>query len=179
MKRIINRLPSFDQIIRLYGVITFIAYGWTALAFASKLNSWIMMLDFNEILGIFGYSVVTDLLESILVLAFFLIMAFALPRSLFQSNFASRGGIVLLVSIIWILIFDYTHLTNELGSIGNYLLWGIGLIGNILAVLMLENRLVILRRVMNDFADRTIVFLYVTQPLSMLGLFVIVPRLVL
>src|SRR5512142_2070935 len=101
--RLVARLPQPRQIVSCFAVIVFVTYSWTCLAFLWKLSSWVSFLPLAEIIGIFAYSLVTDLLSSLIVLAVLLVLAILLPPSFLRNQFAARGSAAVGVFSLWLI----------------------------------------------------------------------------
>src|SRR5690242_16356711 len=82
-----TRIPSWAQIIPVYGVIVLMVYTWTLMAFFYKVPSWSYYLNAGEILTLLAYSLATNLAETLLVLCGPLLVALILPRRWFRDVF--------------------------------------------------------------------------------------------
>jgi hypothetical protein len=89
-----KRLPEALAVWQVYAVIAVLLSGWTITAFLRKLPSWLLTLNLGEILTIFSYSMLTNLVESLIVLFLLLMICIVLPPELLRNDFAVRGTIL-------------------------------------------------------------------------------------
>ena len=85
-----DRIPPVAAILSVYAVIAFMVFGWTILNFLWEFSSWIFFLTTGEILTIFAYSMVSDLLESLVILGFLLLVCLILPGHWLRNVFSTR-----------------------------------------------------------------------------------------
>src|SRR5215208_143735 len=90
----LNRLPKPQAILQVYAVIAVMFSAWTITAFLWKLSAWLLLLNLGEIFTIFSYAMVTNLLESLVVLFLLLAICAFLPPPILRDDFVVRGTIV-------------------------------------------------------------------------------------
>lgn len=164
----LKRLPKSQAILQVYAVITVMLSGWTITAFLWKLSAWLLILNIGEIFTVFSYSMVANLIESLIVLLFLLAICALLPASLLRDDFVIRGNILaagLIGSLMAFVKFDMEFRINS----------GLKLFIAPLAVLLLIAILLgfpptfrfvrFLHSAIRWISDRMIVFLYVLIPL--------------
>lgn len=176
MQRLKERLPARDDIWAFYATVVFVVYGWTSLQFFWKLASWFYFLTLGEIAGLVAYALVADLLESLLILAAGLALAFVLPPRLVRISFVAWAAILVYVLTFWALFFDFAFLWKEPAATDVPVLcagWG----GMAAAGIYLAYRFPALERGLISFSDRLKVFLYVWIPLSLAALPVVLGRI--
>jgi len=164
----LKRLPNFQAALQVYAVIAVLFSGWTMTAFLRKLPSWLLTLNMGEILTVFSYAMVTNLVESLIVLLLLLTICVLIPPSILRDDFAVRGTI-LAIGLIGALIV-FLSLNMQLNIENGVQLW-IGLFATLLfmAILLVfsaKSRFV--RSAALWLSDRLIVFLYVLIPLFVL-----------
>ena len=89
-----QRLPKPQAIVQVYAVIAFMFSAWTIVAFAWKLSTWLLTLNIGEIFTIFSYAMLTNLLESLVVLLLLLVGSALLPPRFLRDDFIVRGTIL-------------------------------------------------------------------------------------
>jgi hypothetical protein len=89
-----KRLPEFQAILQVYAVIAVMLSGWTIIAFLRKLPSWLLTLNIGEIFNVFSYSMVVNLVESLIVLLLLLLASALLPARAFRDDFGARGAML-------------------------------------------------------------------------------------
>lgn len=177
-RSVLERFPDRQSMLRMYGVAVFLTYGWTLLVSFWKLPSWLYFLRLSEIFAVYAYSFLVNFTESVLLGCAFLFMGAVLPVRWWRDNFVSRSVVAMLVLFASILLGLRTYSFDEsraafVESQPSWWAWSIGI-----AILTgwLLSGLGWLRRGVEDFAERTIVFLYMYLPLTVISLLVIVFR---
>ncbi len=177
IRTILRRVPSWAQIIPVYGVIAIMVYAWTLLWFFWRLPSWLDFLNVGEVLTQLAYSLATNFIESLIVLCAPVLLALLLPRRWFHDAFIARGA-SLAIAGLGCLMF----LANQFDNKNDYPTfslhsWTVLLILLAIAVLVyLCGRIALLRRVLEALADRTSIFAYLLVPLSLISLLVVIVR---
>ncbi len=166
--RILRRLPELQPILQVYAVIAVLFSGWTIYIFLHKLPSWLLTLNAGEIFTVFSYAMVTNLIESLIVLLLLLVVCAALPPRLLRDRFAARGTILAL-GLVGSLMVALLVL-NRFGIESRSKI----LIGFLITLLLTAFLLVFSSKVcLIDSAvlwlsDRLVVFLFVLIPLFVL-----------
>jgi len=170
-----NRLPRLAQLYPVYAIIVILVYGWTIYWSLWKLTSWLDFLPLGEIAAIYCYLLATNLLESLLALLGVVIVSLILPPKWFREVFVSRASVLAAGVLISFMVFeshfdkpaDYFHMLPV------YLLPIIFLAG-ILA--FLAGWIPIIRKGVEILAENAVIFLYISLPLSLLALVVVIAR---
>ncbi len=165
-----TRLPQFRQVIAVFAVTAFLVYGWTLYRMLQKLPSWLLYLDLRRILSNFSYALVLNFLECLLVTGLIIALGIILPRKFFADIFVSSGSLLSILGLGYLM-----YLALRVGqSKANIFPWEtfmfvplVGLI--ILALAFLLPRVLIVRRILDDFSDRSIILLYLIIPLTVVG----------
>ncbi len=166
---IFNRLPKPKEIAPVYAVIVIMVYGWTIFKFSYYASGWLYFLTLNEVLGVFAYSMVVNLLESLIVLIGILAIGFALPKNWFLDSFITRG-VIFSALLLGLMMYVADQFSAKDYYPADLIRWAsviFALAG--LAVYFL-GRIRLVRRAVEFFADRAIVFLYISLPVSLLSL---------
>jgi len=172
-----SRLPGRQQIIQVYAIIVLIIFSWTILWLFWKLPSWRIFLTAWEIVGVLAFSLSTALAESLVVLSALLILVLSLPRAWFGEVFVARGASLAATALGTMMFLDdqFKHemLYPELPL-------GVWLLALPLAAIVLipyaAGRIAWFRRIVESFADRATIFLYIMLPLSGISMFVVLVR---
>jgi hypothetical protein len=176
---IFSRLPNRPAILQVYAVIAVMFSAWTITAFLWKLSAWLLILNIGEILTVFAYSMVANLVESLTVLLLLLLVCALLPASMLRDDFVVRGNILATGLICALMAFVKLHMLFGIES-GNKLLIGP------LAVLVLTAILLVfppkfrlfrfLHSAIQWISDRMLVFLYILVPLFVIFLAYVIFR---
>ena len=172
-----QRLPNFQAIVPVYAVTAVMLAGWTITAFLWKLSAWLLLLTLGEILTLFAYAMVTNFLESLIILGSLLLVCILLPRHLLRDHFAVRGTILAIGIIGALMVFVGLH--RQFGIAG-----GAGLfLGPLTALLLTAVLLGLSARGMGTIqsavlwiSDRLIVFLFLLLPVFLVSSLYVVYR---
>lgn len=173
-------MPDRGAVLSVYSVLVCLLYSWTLFASFSALPSWIYLLNLIEIAALYAYSFVLDFIDSILALIIVLILEFVwmLIPGIRREDFRSRTVmyILLLLTSSAIRLYNlqgYELMTNFLD--GEAIWW---ICTFLLAILLavIAPQISWLRALLEGFADRAVVFLYIYLPLSLISLVVVIIR---
>jgi hypothetical protein len=150
-------------------------FAWTMVAGFRLLSvTWIRFVNLWDLVGLFSYQLLTNLIESLLVLGSLLLVAAVLPGSWLRDDFLARAGAAAFVALGGLMISALSLEAWILLESAPTLLGGI-LVAALLVV-QATRRFALLRRLVLDVADRCVIFLYVLIPLSMLAGLVVLVR---
>jgi hypothetical protein len=171
-----TRLPSTQAIWQVYAVIAVMFSAWTIPAYLWKLSAWMLILNMGELVTVFAYSMVANLIESLVILLMLLGLCALLPASVLRDDFVVRGSI-LAVGLIGALM-AFVEFQMQLGiERGPLLLLGpllmLGLMG---LLLFFAPRAHVLRSLVGWISDRLTVFLYLLAPLYVVFLVYVLVR---
>ncbi len=161
----LKRFPNSRSILQVYAVIAFMLSAWTITAFLWKLSAWLLLLNIEEIFTIFSYSMLTNLLESLIVLLMLVMICTLLPPRFLRDDFIVRGTILAMGVI-----------GSLMAYLGLYMQFGIDsaikLLAGPFAVLLLmafflgfSSKFHWLRSATVWISDRLTVFLFILLPL--------------
>jgi hypothetical protein len=153
----------------VYAVIVLMVYGWTILKFNYNLPGWLYFLNLGEIMSILAYSMVTNLLESLVVLAGVIALGFVLPKRIFSDAFIARGA-SLSILVLGFMMYVAGQFSTKQYYPATLVRWGPAIFVLIMLVVYALGRVQVTRKVIEFFADRAIIFLYITIPLSAISL---------
>lgn len=155
----------------VYAVIALIIYDWTIYWFLWQVPAWLYYLNIGEILIVGAYAMVTNLVESLVVLCVPLAASLLLPPAWFRDTFVARGT-ALVVCLLGCLIL----LAELFQKRGEYpadaaQLWKLVFAAPLLlAIVFLAGRIGGLGRALEWAAERLTVFLFVLLPISIISL---------
>jgi len=161
----LKRLPNFQDILQVYAVIAVMLSGWTITAFLWKLPAWLLILNLGEILTVFSYVMVTNLIEGLIILLFLILLCMLLPAPLLCKHFVVRG--TLLAAGLIASLMAFVKLDMQFGvEQGVRLLMGPLVVWLLTAFLLhFSSRSRFVPRVVSWVSDRLVVFLFVLIPL--------------
>ncbi len=170
-----KRLPAFKDIVPVYAVIWFMTFSWTIITSFQLLSiSWIFFISVWDIVGILAYQVLTNLFESLIVMAVLLVFTGLLPHGWLKDDFRARGSIVAMTFLGWLI---YSYFSLEMWQlheqIGQLLL---RILVTAAVLLFAGLKFPVIRKIVLLLAERCIVFLYVLLPMAFLSLVVVLIR---
>ncbi len=173
-----SRLPDRTGFINVLAAASTLVYSWTLLTSFWKVPSWLFDLTIGQILSLYAYGFVTNLIESLLLMAGFTLVSLVLPKRWWRDLFIPRSMAALLVimgSLIWNgLRYRLPEVREEFLSI--FWLWWGTTAGVTLVASWLAGRVGWLRRALEDVADRCLVFLYIYVPLTVVAVVIVLAR---
>ena len=172
-----EKFPSIHEIASLYSIIVFIAYGWTSVAVFWKLHSWSYILSPGEIVVTLAFIVTARLLKSVVVLLIFLFASLLLPVNWIRNKFVVRCSMILCSFTLWVVMFTMSTSTH-LPDLGDILIFLAGFSLTSAFGLLLSERKSHVRRFLNLVGDQLIIFLYVSLPLSLVGILIVILRII-
>jgi hypothetical protein len=177
---LLKRIPRREQVLPVYAMIVQIIYIWTILWFFWKLPSLLYHMNVGEILASLSYVLVTNLLESLVILCAPLAMSILLPVTWFRDSFIVRGTALVVPGLGYLMyIANHFQSRNEYPAIF-FKGWAVSLAFVILfAFVFIAGKVTFLRKIFEFLADRAVVFLYIFIPLSLISIFSIVFRILL
>ena len=173
--RIIRKIPKLDDIAPVYAVIVMMIYPWTLTRFFWKLSSWILFASVGDLAVIASYMVVINLLESIVVLLVLFAISIILPRKWFYDRFKTRSVSLVLFGVSYLI---YLNMNFQAGSAYPQALirWIPAAMVVILMLMFLVERVSFLRGALEELASRLTIFLYISIPVSLISLVVVLIR---
>jgi hypothetical protein len=170
-----SRIPKLDELVPVYAVIVLMIYGWTILKFNYSLSGWIYFLNLGEIMGIFAYSMVINLFESMFVLLGVIAAGVVLPRKWFGEAFIARGA-SLSILVLMLMMYIASQFSGKQYYPADIIRWSPAILVLIGLVVYLLGRVQFIRNAIEFFADRAIIFLYISIPVSFLSLVIVLIR---
>jgi hypothetical protein len=169
--KILERFPDTKHLYPVYGVIVTLIYGWSLYQFLWLLPSWLKFLSPGEIGAIAAYALVSDLFESLLILACLLLIAGLLPENWMRGDFVLRGGLSALYILLLFVFVAYNQIPYQ--QIKEYWIWSVLGLGGLHLV---AGKVRLIRKAIERLANGATLFLYLSLPLSALALLVVLIR---
>jgi hypothetical protein len=178
IKPVLNRLPDSQSIRSVFAVIVTLVYSWTLFVSFHQLPSWLFYLNIGEILSLYAYSFAIDLLDSLLLLVLVLLLEMTVFILANKEKFQSRA-ITIVVTLLGSLMLRLSLFPayEDVGVFvsGELIWWALTfLLG--LALILVVQKTGPIRNLLNGFASRAVVFLYIYIPLSFIALVIVVFR---
>ena len=170
---IFSRIPKWADLVSVYAVIVFIVYSWTLLNFFWVYPSWLHFMNVGEILNVLAYSLATNFLESLLVMAAPLVVAILLPQKWFYDAFVAKGLALVLPGLGYMMYVAF-QFQEKLDYPSEALDWAPVVLVATLVLVFLAGRVHLLRRTLEIFADRATIFLFLSIPASLVSILIII-----
>lgn len=176
-KFLFARIPAINDVVLVFAFTAFLVYGRTIYVFIWKLPSWLKLLTVGEILIVLSYSFVLSLFETTAIVFALLVIGFILPAAWFRNSFVARGVWVVFVCLVSLMIlFGFFGILFP--NIAQILpRWSAITVGLALLAAFTAPRLRFMRAAALGISDRTIIFLYLFIPASVVGLITTAIRL--
>ena len=164
-----SRFPKWKELAPVYAVIVMMVYGWTIILFSYRLPGWLYSLNLGEILNNLAYSISVNFLESLVVLLGVVLLSVILPGVAFRDAFISRG-VILSALTLGLMMYIASQFSTKQYYPSEIIRWSPLILAGIGVVAFFVGRVALLRRVVEWFADRAIIFLYISIPFSLISL---------
>ena len=172
---IVKKIPSPDQIAPVYAVVAVIIYSWGILHFFWRLPSWLFYSNLGEISIFFTYMIVVNFLESLFVLLIFVLACWLLPVRWFHERFLTRSTILALLGLGYLIYVNIIYPTEASYPLAMFK-WTLAVGATILVLGFFIDKISFLRNLLEAFANRMVVFLYLIIPVSVVSLLVVLIR---
>ena len=165
--KFLSRFPKGSHIAGVYAIIIVMIYSWTIIWFFWKLPSWLHFMQIPEILAVLSVSMVTDFLESVIVLFLTILLAMVLPKSWFSDVFIIRGTSLVLLTLGYLMFFAF-QFPEESYPKQLILLSPLFFIVFFFLV-YLSTKVSFIGKVIESLAGQAVIFLYIYIPISILS----------
>lgn len=170
-----SRLPSLKQLAPVYSVVVVIVYGYSIVKFLWRVPSLINYSTVGQVGVTFSYMLVFNLIESLLIISIPVALSVILPRKWFFEHFVAKG--VLLVSLgLGYEAYVASHINTSEPFPYLFFKWAPLVLILILALVFLLARIKLLSRFLGWIAEQLEVFLFISIPLSVIALAVVLFR---
>lgn len=175
-----NRLPAWADLFSVLAFTSFLVYGRMLFVFVWKVPSWLMFLTMDKILSILCYGLVFAFLESLGYVLFLALVCSLLPARWFRQDFVLRS---VWTVTIWLVSWNIFFMRmSSLGLDGglqvlNYIYpWLIVTVLLSVVFYFLSIRVRFLKNIGLWLGDRTLIFLFLLIPASLIGFVVVLVR---
>ncbi len=102
-----NCFPRIQDVVPVYAVISCMIYGWTFVLFFWKLPSWLHFMILSQVFGAFSYGILTNLIESLIVIGGLLGLCALLPSRYLRDTFIDRGSTITIIALGSVMLYQY------------------------------------------------------------------------
>jgi hypothetical protein len=173
-------MPDRSAVLSVFSVLVCLLYSWTLFASFFALPSWIFFLDLVQLAALYSYSFVLNFIESIFALIIVLVLELvwiSVP-GVRREDFRPRTIMYILVFLVSsvIRLHNFKGYEEMAEFLDGETIWWVITFLTAIVMALVAPRITWLRALLEEFADRTIVFLYIYLPLSLISLVIVVVR---
>lgn len=173
-----RRFPTFKQLAPVYSVVVVVIYSWSLLRFFWRLPSLLNYSTAGDIGIIFSYLITVNLLESLAVVSVPVILSLIFPSKWYFERFLSKSVLLVLLALGY-MIYISSHINTEEPFPYVLFQWAPLVFLSILAFVFMLDRIPFIGRLLEDIADRFVVFLFISIPVSIISCIVVLVRNIL
>ena len=150
-------------------------YTWSLLQYFWRLQSWLNFSTLGRVSVIYAYTAVVNFIESALILLALVVLSVILPSKWFYDQFVARGSSLVLFGLSALMIFAqniFEDVTTPSVLLPKLLAAAV----IIIALVILVDRISLLKKIMDELANRMTTFLYIWMPITALSLITVLIR---
>lgn len=160
----------------VYAVNVVILYTFSLLfSLQDALRNWVLYLDIEDILAVIAYIIVGAFIESLLTTGFLIFVYSLFPRPVVQGRFVLYGTILTITFLLALMLRDGTS-ARIIDILKNSKMIFTFFTAFTLILSLVAERVKIVRSIIEIFADRCVIFLYIYLPISLLAMITVVIR---
>lgn len=171
-----KRLPTFREVLSVYGVIIFILFSWATIIFFWRLSAWLYYLNLGEIGVLYAYAASTEFVESLIYLTILLLLCMALPGAVLKEHFSVRGTIIAIAMPGFVLLADYLIAIRDFTPVISIPMAFAVSAGLALMWIWLASRYKALGQAADFIMERVSIFTYVYTMIAVISLVVVLIR---
>ncbi len=171
-----KRFPRIQEVVPVYAVISCMIYGWTFVLFFWKLPSWVHFMTLSQVFGAFSYGILTNLIESLIVISGLLGLCALLPSRYLRDTFVDRGSTITIIALGSVMLYQYQFRAVRYDFANEIRPWFIATVFVILLFVFLTAKIRFLKSAIINISDRMIIFLYIFIPLSLICVLDVIMR---
>lgn len=170
-----SRFPSQKQLTSVYAIAVVFVYAFSIVRFFWRLPSLLNSLTMGQIGVMFSYMIVTNLIESLILVVLPIGFSLILPRKWFFEQFTAKGALFLLLLLGYFLyVSQFINTEQDFPYEYFRILPIVFLI--ILVLVFILSRIKFLETILEWIADKLEVFLIISIPISVMALLVVLIR---
>ncbi len=173
---LLEKIPKPQKLSPVYAIVVLMVYSWTILWFFWKLSSWSAFLRMDEIFIIFAYSISVNFIESLLVFSLLVGVSLLLPKKWFHDQFVARGTALVLLGLGY-LMYIASLLQQKADFPRTFILRSsIPVLAAIVLLVYFSAKVGFVRTLLEEIANRAVIFLYITLPVSIISVIIVILR---
>ena len=173
---LLEKIPKLHKLSPVYAIVVLMVYSWTIWWFLWKLSSWLYYLRMDEILVILMYSISVNFIESLFVVSLLVGASLLLPKAWFYDQFVARGTALVLLGSSYLM-----YLASLFQNKGDFprsfiLKLSLPVLLVILLLVYFSAKVSLIRKVLEEIANRATIFLYIAVPVSIISVIIVILR---
>lgn len=162
----------------VYAIVVVVLYGWSLMRFLWRLPSFLMYSNMGDIGIVLAYLMTVNLLESLVLICFPVLLCAILPQRWLRDAFVVKGA--LMVSLgLYCLNYYSSRIDPDLPLPLTLINWLPVILILIIMVSLALGEIKFVSKIVADISDRFVIFLYISIPLSLVSLLVVLVRNIL
>jgi hypothetical protein len=170
-----TRFPSREDVLYVFGVVALPVFFWSLIVFIYNIPSMVLRLSAWDILGILSYDETYALIETVIVLVFWLVLSAVLPGILLRNKFLALSTTTILVSAAWMMVANYKNFSYN-WKLNEALFWLSLYLLSVAVPYALVQRFRRISELAQALARRIALLAYIYVGLGCLGVFVVIMR---
>lgn len=170
-----SRFPSQKQLASVYAIAVVFVYAFSIIRFFWRVPSLINSLTVGQIGVMFSYMIVTNLIESLILVAIPIFLSLVLPQKWFFEQFIAKGVLFLSLFLGYFLYVSQFINTEQDFPYPYFKILPVIILGILILVFILP-RIKAIATFLEWIADKLEVFLIISIPISVIALIVILIR---
>jgi hypothetical protein len=172
----LKKAPKIEELLPVYALITTAMFIWSTLQYFWRLPSWFYVSTASEMFSIFAYMAVTNLIETLLLFLLIVAVLFVLPPALTHEQWAVKSTLLAAVILGFLIYRNYYYYPDKvLYEITRRQILALFVV-DILILVFPFNKFPAVRKAIENLADRFVIFLYITVPLTIISIIVVIWR---
>lgn len=165
-----KKIPGWQEITPVYGLIVLLSYGWMIYTFSWNFPAWILFQSTESIVVTFIYGLAFELIESTGIMLCIIFLCIILPSSWLRDDFVFTGGIFIILLLIGIMYTIHT------GALSNITITESVFLASAIIIKLASLRYPVIKKPIETLADRSIIFIYISLPSSIISLIIVIFR---
>ncbi|HZQ05481.1 MAG TPA: hypothetical protein VFD70_02805 [Anaerolineae bacterium] len=104
---ILTRFPSRTDILSVFAVCVIPIFVWALISYFYAVPGFVLRFSIWDLVGTASYILAFALIESIVILLPFILLAAILPSRFFKDHFTALASSIILISSAWVMVANY------------------------------------------------------------------------
>lgn len=118
-----SRFPTRLELFQAYAVCVFLIQIWSIYNVLRAVPSWALAMDTWTLVGTIAYTQAFALIESLIILALLVLLAFVLPGKVYRDRFVAQSSVVLILAAAGAILAHFKGAELGIWSARGFLVW--------------------------------------------------------